>query len=323
MVPLDGSPFSEQALPLARSIAMHTGAALHLVHVHVPIAYVYLGDVNLGGVPTGDGGLDDDLRANEQRYLDAIRQRVATEDGPGTDCTLLDGPAAEALARHAATTDTDLIVMTTHGHGVVTCLWLGSVAHGLIHRSTVPILVLCPQHASRPGDPAAFRKMLIPLDGSPLAEAILEPALALGMLTGTEYVLVQIIDPRAQPGDVQIEYAAGLDDVVTEELRSAAEAYLGQVAATLRAQGYAVQTRVVIAEHTADTLLETAEASAADVIAMTTHRRGGLGRVLLGSVADSVVRGAATPVLLVRSQEIEEHVEEATGSRAGISAESS
>jgi nucleotide-binding universal stress UspA family protein len=143
-----------------------------------------------------------------------------------------------------------------------------------------------------------FHQFLIPLDGSPLAEQILEPTLALGALTGSAYTLVQIIDPLAQPGEVQIEYAAGLDYVITEDLHSTAEAYLSQVAARVQAHGYTVQTQVVIADHPAAALVDVAEASGADVIALTTHGRGALGRLLLGSVTDKVVRSAEIPILV-------------------------
>ena len=296
LVPLDGSTFGEHALPVARTIARASGATVHLAQVHVPTV-----KHTLAREPRREASRDAENRTRERAYLEAIPARLGAEADLKVVPVVLDGPIAQALAAYVATNAIDLVVMTTHGRGGVTRLWLGNVAATLAHHLRVPLLLIRPEEtppeltALRP-----FHQFLIPLDGSPLAEQILEPTLALGALTGSAYTLVQIIDPLAQPGEVQIEYAAGLDYVVTEELRSAAEQYLSQVAAKVHAQGSTVQTRVVIADHTAAALVDVAEASGADVIALTTHGRGALERLLVGSVTDKVVRSAAMPVLLYR-----------------------
>jgi len=197
--------------------------------------------------------------------------------------------------------------MTTHGRGPVSRFWLGSVADQLLRRSSVPVLLI------RPGEgPPDFTrgltssKILVPLDGSALAEQILEPATQLGDLLGAEYMLLNVISPAFTVG-----YEAAADPMghvaermmheiqeTQRKLRTEAEAYLERVAGRLRKQGRIVHSRVAESEQPAGAILEAARDLGADLIAVATHGRGGLTRLILGSVADKIVRGAAAPVLV-------------------------
>ena len=101
-----------------------------------------------------------------------------------------------------------------------------------------------------------------------------------------------------------------LDDQLIDQLRVDAQVYLEGVAAHLAAQAQTVRTQVVVAPYAAVAILEEAQEGAIDLIAMATHGRRGLARVLVGSVADKVLRGATTPVLLYRAPA---HQEEGNG----------
>ena len=94
-------------------------------------------------------------------------------------------------------------------------------------------------------------------------------------------------------------HAVGLDAQMLAQWRAEAQTYLDQVADRLRGHGQVVETRIVLGPP-AITILDYAHEHAADLIAMATHGRGGVARMLLGSVADKVVRGSGTPVLLRR-----------------------
>jgi nucleotide-binding universal stress UspA family protein len=144
----------------------------------------------------------------------------------------------------------------------------------------------------------AFQHVLIPLDGSTLAEGVLEPAVALGKLMQAEYTLLQTIEVPIL-GYAPAAQVAGLDDQILEQWRVEAQAYLDQVAEHMRAQGLAVRVSVMVGQ-AAPAILDYARDHVVDVIAMATHGRGGAARMLLGSVADKVVRGAGAPVLLYR-----------------------
>jgi nucleotide-binding universal stress UspA family protein len=210
---------------------------------------------------------------------------------------------ADALAADAAATDTDLIVMTTHGRGGLARFWLGSVADSLVHVSSVPVLSLRPGEPVPPiKHPPVFRHILIPLDGSALAEQILEPALALGALTQATYTLLHVVELFVLPSYAPLAQAVQLDAHMTQALQTEMQRYLDDVAQRLRASGHQVHTRTLLGAQPAVALLDAAQEQGADLIALATHGRSGLPRLLIGSVADKVRRGADMPVLLYRPQ---------------------
>jgi nucleotide-binding universal stress UspA family protein len=289
LVPLDGSPFSEHALPYALDIARRTAAQIHLAHVYV-IPPVETDDI-----------VNVELRAHEQAYLEGLVARVQPHCAGPITTVQLDGPIATELHDYAIAIKADLVVMTTHGRGAVSRFWLGSVADKLVRQLPMPVLQV------RPHEPApdythapALSHILIPLDGSLLAEQILPHALALGRLTQAEFTLLQAIPLVIQAYGTEL-YGAGWDDQLLEQLRANAHAYLNGVAASLRAESLRVQT-VVMDGLPSSAILEYARTQAVDLIALATHGRSGVARWLLGGVADKVVRGATLPVLLCRPQ---------------------
>src|SRR5579864_5952747 len=177
LVPLDGSSFGEQALPLALSIARRSDASVKLVQVHVPFTVLYADSI-------APGTYEAEAKVLEQQraYLDGMVKRLTSVSSTPVTSALLEGQAvAETLNGQATATGAGLIVMTTHGRGPLSRFWLGSVADELVRRATTPILLVRPQEkaldlASEP----VLRNVLIPLDGSALAERVLGPAGALG-----------------------------------------------------------------------------------------------------------------------------------------------
>ncbi len=235
LVPLDGSPSSEHALPLAVRVARQTGAALHLAHVHVPPS-VPMVTANL---PLFDATLDDRAREQERVYLDMIIARLRTEPALCADSALLEGAnsdsVADLISAHARATAADLVVMTTHGRGGLARLWLGSVADELVRQIHTPVLLLRPgEGVPAPAAEAVFQKILIPLDGSATAEQILEYVLALGGPSETDYTLLRVVEPvmlvRHIPANPAVKE---LDQQLLDQLRVEAQIYLEQVAERL------------------------------------------------------------------------------------------
>jgi nucleotide-binding universal stress UspA family protein len=308
LVPLDGSSLSEYALHVACDIARRSGAALRLVHVH---RHAAPDPIYVEGLPVIDERMQSLGKDHERAYLERIRDRISAEQGLRVTIALHD-PAnqvgrdttiADALAADAAATDTDLVVMTTHGRGGLARFWLGSVADTLVHVSSVPVLSLRPAEPVPPIDhPPVFRHMLIPLDGSALAEQILEPVLALGDLTRATYTLLHIVEPLVQPDYALLAPTVQLDTQLTQAALAKGQRYLDDLAQCLRVDGRQVHTRALLAAQPAAEILDAAQAQSADLIALATHGRSGLARLLLGSVADKVRRGADMPVLLYRPQ---------------------
>jgi nucleotide-binding universal stress UspA family protein len=305
LVPLDGSPFGEHALPWALKIARRSGAAVTLLYVYTPLAAVYM-----EGAVLMDETLETDIKAQMQHYLDAVLSRVrSAQPGVKVSAQLVEGDVAPAIIREAAGR-ADLVVMTTHGRGPLGRFWLGSVADELVRELQTPLLLVRPnqQPAVLTAEPE-LKHILIPLDGSHLAEFIIKPALELGSLTGADYTLARMIRPvlpYETPGEVTAMSAAVksvLDRVeeVQAALTKEAEEYLSRVAARLRAEGNRVETRVDLDQQPAHAIIHDAEEKGISLIALETHGRKGLSRLFLGSVADKVIRGAKTPVLVHRA----------------------
>ncbi len=146
------------------------------------------------------------------------------------------------------------------------------------------------------GDFEMFKKILVPLDGSELAEAVLPQVRSIAQCTGAEIVLLRVATAPTY------EYAtpdAGMMEQVRQQITEEVAEYLGHVARGLKEQGFTV-TAEVGRGPVADTILNCAEGLRVDLIAMSTHGRSGVARWLIGSVADRVVRASPVPVLLVR-----------------------
>ncbi|MFO7538403.1 MAG: universal stress protein [Chloroflexota bacterium] len=154
-----------------------------------------------------------------------------------------------------------------------------------------------------------FTHLLIPLDGSRLAEAALPSALALAAKFESTITLLRVVRPpdisTSTTGSPMTEVLTMLRAHSQEE----AESYLRVLQGSLRQQGYKIHRHVIFGDGVADIILEVAQgqavvqSQAVDVIVMSTHGRSGLSRWVFGSVADKVLRQAQVPVLLIRAQE--------------------
>jgi nucleotide-binding universal stress UspA family protein len=303
VVPLDGSPFAEHALPLALAIAARAQAEVRLALVHVPVALPYD-----GGTLMFDAGLDMSLRDQETTYLADLATRLAGISHVKVSHFLLDGPIADTLRGFVETVRGDLVVMTTHGRGPLSRFWIGSVADQLIRHLPGRLLLIRP--TDEPTDfarPPALRRILIPLDGSDFSEQMIKPALAFGTLMDAEYTLVRVINPivphfESRYADhATVDFGVRLEhqlDRLQKQVRIDAEAYLERVAVPLRSRSFTVRTLVVSHAQAPVAILELARSLPADIIALKTHGRYGISRLVMGSVADKVVRGASVPVLL-------------------------
>jgi nucleotide-binding universal stress UspA family protein len=282
LVLLDRSSFAEQALPVALSIARRANARLDLVVVYT----CYELETPPASWAPFDRRLDAEWQRQESVYLDATARwlrSVAPVCGttavlPGSN--MLAELVADGIRERVRACRTDLIVLASHARGLFGRLGFGSVADELVRRAGVPVLVLPgrePAHELIP-EPV-LEDVLIPLDGSPLAEQALGPAFELARLLEARCSLLRVVQPPS----------------CSQE----AGEYLKGVAAGFQGEGLAVQTRVLVAPEAASAIREAAS-QPSSVIALATHGRGGLNRLLLGSVANKLVRAAASPVLVHR-----------------------
>jgi nucleotide-binding universal stress UspA family protein len=293
LVPLDGSELAEQAIPIAQAIAERARSKLKLVLVHDRIILVKPG--------LDYTRLELAMQKADREYLKSVTARVRERLGRLVSSAVLRGlPVVETLARYARELGADLVVMTTHGRGGLRRAWLGSVTDQLIRSTEVPVLVV------RPGEARVERpvwepgEILVALDGSPLAEAALEPAVEVARLWDAELSLVQIVRPILPTDDPRLTLPASYSDQVTAIRRESAQDYIRDVAEGVRDAGIRASGVAVIGNSVPETLIELAEPERVSLMVVATHGLGGLRRMVLGSVADKVVRGANVPVLVVR-----------------------
>jgi nucleotide-binding universal stress UspA family protein len=255
----------------AFALARRTGAAVTLVSVQ-----------DLWAASASDLPYEE-----REAYLGGIARRYASED-TRVRLSVRCGHPMNQILEEAESSSVDLIVMSTHGRGGLTRLWLGSVADQCLRHSSLPLLLIRPQPAAHmPGDDAFLpRRIVVPLDATPGAERALDQGGAMARAFGIPVVLLRVLPP--------------LPNELTGDGRrtegTAARNYLDGVAQRLWRAGVQASTAIVSSESPADAILGTA---AGDMVVMSTHARSPIARALIGSVADKVVRGARGAVLVV------------------------
>jgi nucleotide-binding universal stress UspA family protein len=301
VVPLDGTSFGRSALQLATGIACRAKAEIELVHVHLP-AHLEPGLFDLTpfhftGVVPADAGLDRQELRREAEQLENEARALCQSAGLRVTSRAVAGTIDSAIEREARTFGADLIVMSTHDPAGSERVLLGSVGHAVLRRATIPVLLVRPPVWSAAVDsPTDIRRILVPLDGSPFSERVLEPAVDLARLFGARIHLLyvdvplrtRIPDERLRTlQESQTPHAPGLS-------------YLQAIARTLPAAAGDPLIEVVTASSAASAILEAAIHGGADAIAMATHGRRGLRRRIIGSTADEVLLHTRLPVLLYR-----------------------
>jgi nucleotide-binding universal stress UspA family protein len=297
LVPLDGSALAERALPIACDIARRAGGAVQVVRAHVPIAVV--GATAEGAIFSQDMlAADDALRQRAQKYADEVATKYAAEWGLRVTPVCEDGSPAGLITDIADRTDADLVVMTTHGAGGFTPDWLGSVADSVIRHSHRPVLAL-PENDAHLGESFTPRRILITLDGSDRANAILPVARDLAVAFGASVDLVRVVAPYV-PGDVVATLAADRPDPFGIDAETVhAKKALSDAGAELEKAGLKVTHTVRVDLSPTRCLLEHVKETAPDCLAIATQGRG-MSRIFLGSVADKLIRSAGRPVLVLR-----------------------
>ncbi len=310
MVPTDCSGFDREAIRVALRIAQRSEAKLRLVRVLTTGAYFGAGDgVDEIRATAASVKRERDNALSELYGLAAECRREADVD---VTVTLETGPVADALEGYMKRNDVDLIVISSHGRGGFSRLSLGSVADSLIRRTTVPVLIVKPAASYlNPQVRGAFKRIVVPLDGSPLAEQILRPIVTLAVLEDSEIVLLTVIKRAiANQNADRAQKAPWWEKEIAE-----AKAYLARIAQRIRGSQLSVLTDVVVGDDAAAEIAAYAGRENADLIAIATHGRGGLSRVLKGSVADNLARAARNCVLVFHPIAIEQKLQWSDPSR--------
>lgn len=272
LVPLDGSSLSETALPFALAMGQRLEAKLVLVRACLASASLHVGTASSMRIAAARQRVE---IAEAEVDLDRVAETLRRE-GAEVEAHAYPGSAGYVILEQAKAQGADLIAMCTHGRSGAARFVLGSVADEVLRHAEVPLFLV--PRGCRPWQNGVSR-VLVSLDGSPLAEEVIEPTLRLADAFQAELLLARVVEPS--------------DD------REKARVYLDKFAGGFTERGRHVRTQLLSGSPAA-ALAETARDEAVDLIAMATHGRGGVARLLLGSVATTTLLRATTPVLVVR-----------------------
>ena len=186
LVPLDGSKLAEQVLPHARRLATAFGLDLDLLSTFGP-SHIYSGP-NPSSYPHQ---VEDNFRAQSMDYLHSIKSSMVSLGVP-VSCTVRLGEPASWIVSEAERDPNTLIAMSTHGRSGMTRWVLGSVADKVVHATTVPILLLRSQDEGTPTKESGLTSVIVPLDGSSLAEQVLPHVVALSSALRISVTLVVV-----------------------------------------------------------------------------------------------------------------------------------
>lgn len=290
LIPLDGSPVAEQVVPLAKMLVLRFQSAVVLLRVIEPI--------HARRRAEGEVFRDDDqvelLRGSALEYLETVHHDFAA--GISVEREVRVGSPATVILDLAESAPVDLIAMATHGHTGLQRWVYGSVADKVLSSARLPILLV--RASERPRAFGPIKRILVPLDGSTLAERALIPARQLAKAFDAEVLLLRVWEPSTYVPD---GLSAGTSvAALSEAVRGAVEEYLTEKTREMRSQGVRVGWEAPFGM-VAENILDVAEKHAVNLVVMSTHGRSGVGRWVMGSVADRVLRASRTPILLIRS----------------------
>jgi nucleotide-binding universal stress UspA family protein len=292
LIPLDGSPVAEQVLPLAKMFVLHLSSSVILLQAVEPLGK----KLHVEGATLHSAEQVEAWRKQAIDYLQTIQRDFPA--GISVECEAEVGSAASVILDWAESARVDLIAMATHGRTGPQRWVYGSVAAKVLTGTHLPVLLV--RASATPRTLVPIKRILVPLDGSELAERALLPARHLATAFDAEILLLRV---REFPRFAVDSVAAGMyTSAVEEAILAAAEDYLAQAASRLQTQGVRVRWETQLGLVT-ERILETAQEHAVNLIVMSTHGRSGLERWVMGSEAERVLSSSQVPVLLVRAGE--------------------
>jgi len=280
LVPLDGSVTAEAILPHVRRLLRRHDSEVILLRVAVP--------------PTSEDQMTvvEAILAAAREYIAGVRDRLG-QQGVRARAEVRMGPAAGTILDAAEEEGVSLIALATHGRTGLRRALFGSVAEHVVRKSPVPVLAVRPfwtYELLPPGrtESQPFKGILVPTDRSDLSMQVLAPSIELAKLFDARIVFLHVLAPE--------ERAKGDEALARERLK--------EFAAKAEAKGVKAITLVDKGD-VAKTILDNARFHGCDLIAITTHGRSGVSRLVTGSVTEEVLRGATLPLLVVRAEKEE------------------
>ena len=294
LVPLDGSKTAEKVLPYARYLAGKFKVPVELLAVvdvveiasHMTSEKVHFLDTII-----------EDAVQHSTTYLRGVATTIA---GTNVRCSVEKGSAEDTIIEKAATDKTMLITMATHGRSGLNRFLLGSIAEKVLRGTVNPLLLIRAGDEKSQGE-AMLKSIIVPLDGSELAEAVLPIVADMAKKLDLEIELFRTyhVPYNVYSGDEGL-YAVNYEELLAG-LRDEAAEYLEKKAADLKRLGVAKVQCITKEGLAADEIISLGRKTPDNLIAMSSHGRSGVRRWVLGSVTELVVRHSGDPVLVIRS----------------------
>lgn len=305
IVPLDGSQLAEQVLPYVRMFAKKLTVPIQLLQAYSPPS----SELNDPAHGRYLDQMDTALRDKAIDYLNQVKASVPNAKAE-ISCLVQAGDPAACIVAEAEADPEALVAMSTHGRSGIGRWVMGSVTDKVLHAIKNPLWVIRSQQGIST-DAEDLKTIVVPLDGSPIAEQILPHVVFLSKSLDLDLKLV-----RARPSMQDYEHYmegnpigggavvyTGPYEVFFKESDAKAMAYLHEVQVQLHAQGVRSIEEDLIRENAPEAIIDSIGRASDKMVAMTTHGRSGIPRWILGSVTDRVVRHAGVPVLVVRANE--------------------
>lgn len=291
LITLDGSQTAEKVLPYARVLAESFKMPVEL-----------LGVIDISRYTSGerarylDTFIDNAIRRN-QEYL----KRVAKTFPSGfVETTVEGGAPAETIITKAARKKGTLVVMATHGRSGLKRWFLGSVAEKVLREASNSTLLIRANEETSTAGQVTPNRIIVPLDGSKLAEGVLPTVVELATALKSKVVLLRAYS--VQPLAYGYKDFLHAPKEIAAELKKAATSYLDHWVERLKSAGIADVVPNVSDGQAAEAIIAFAKETPHSLIAMCTHGRSGVKRWLLGSVTEKVLRHAPGPVLVFRAE---------------------
>lgn len=299
LVPLDGSELAEQVLPYVRVLGKSLQTRVELVRVFEPVS-PSLAD------PAHGLYLDRiiaSVRTQVQDYLESVAVSLR-KDGLTVSTVVHEGNPAVAIVQEAETIPNTLVAICTHGRSGITRWVMGSTTDKVLHATTHPLLMVRVRDQAESELLAKLNSILVPLDGSTIAEQALPHAVSLATALGLNVILLRVtLSPEDYPLPASdfAGYPLARIEGLIERGDAEAREYLEALCGTLREQGVASVEGRVVHGHPGATIIDMARQIQDCLVVMTTHGVSGLDRWIRGSVANRVVRHSVDPVLIIRA----------------------
>jgi len=294
LIPLDGSKTAEKVLPYARFLAGNLKLPVELLAV-VDIVEIAT-HISADRARYLDTMIEDSVRNSEQ-YLRGIARTFPS----GTKCTVEKGKAEQIIIETAAADKGTLVTMATHGRSGMNRWLLGSVAEKVLRGGTNPMLLVRATEEGKTDGGATLKSIVVPLDGSELAESVLPTVAELAKTLKLEVVLFRAYSiPYSAYSSAEGYYAVDYEELL-KAMREEAVDYLEKKTEAVKKLGIDKVSCVAKEGFAADEIISLSRKSPDNLIAMCTHGRSGVKRWVLGSVTETVVRHSADPVLVIRA----------------------